>query len=199
MVKLILLFLAVFPLFGQNSITVTASRTASTPADLVAFNVEVLTDLESSRDEVLSTLQGSMLTAANFFSVRTVQQYLRETYETVNYLDWTFVLTAPIGNFKSTTSQLTALQQTVAEKKPGMSLSFSVQGTQISSQAAQALTCSTSDLIADARAQAQKMAAAAGAAIGSVLAMSGMTASPGSAPYLTPFCSLTVKFALAGL
>jgi len=135
-----------------------------------------------------------------------VQQFSQagtQSQTTLN-LDWTFVLTAPLANFKTTIAQLTALQQIVAQKKNGMSLSFSVGGTQLSPQALQGQTCSTADLLADARTQAQKMAVAAGGGLGSVLAMSGasLTQPAGgalfSSPVFVPVCALTVKFALTG-
>jgi len=101
---------------------------------------------------------------------------------------------------------LSALQQNIVGKNNGLSVSFSVQGTQASAQAQQ--TCSLSDLVADARARAQKVADAGGVSLGSILALSSASpsftttqvASLGAlgAPALTPVsCALTVKFALA--
>ena len=59
------------------------------------------------------------------------------------------------------------------------------------------------DLIADARAQALKLSAAAGMGLGAILAISGGTVGPDpsglglfAAPVFYPVCSLTVKFAL---
>ncbi|HTP33678.1 MAG TPA: SIMPL domain-containing protein [Candidatus Acidoferrales bacterium] len=198
----------IFPvlIFGQNSVTVTATRPTSVQPDLISLNVDVLTDTDATRDDVLAALQGSIVTAANFSSLRTVQQYILNGTQgqNVQNLDWTFTLSAPLANFQATLTQLTALQQSVAQKKNGMSVSFSVQGTQVSAQAQQGQACSTSDLLSDARAQAQKMASAAGVGLGSVLAMSGATVSQPasgalfSSPYYAPVCSMTVKFALAG-
>jgi hypothetical protein len=85
-----------------------------------------------------------------------------------------------------------------------MSVSFSVQGTGLSQQAQQGQTCSTTDLLSDARAQAQKIASAAGAGLGNVLAMSATAVTrPASgalfsSPASLPVCSITVKFALTG-
>ena len=204
--RALLFLIAVPPVLAQNSITVTATRPSNAQPDQILLSVDVLTGTDATRDDVLSALQGSIVTAANFSSVRTVQQYIVNgtQNQAVQDLDWTFTLTAPLANFKTTLSQLTALQQIVAQKKNGMSVSFSVQGTQVSPQAQQGVTCSASDLLSDARTQAQKMAVAAGAAVGSVLAMSGATvAQPASgalfsSPDYVPMCSMTVKFALTG-
>jgi uncharacterized protein YggE len=47
-----------------------------------------------------------------------------------------------------------------------------VEGTQVSQQLQQSQTCSNADLVADATAQAQKLAAAAGLTLGPVLQLS---------------------------
>src|SRR4051794_27440543 len=173
MYRFVLAFALTVPLWAQNSVTVTASRAPDAQADLALFQVDVTTDLGSSLDDVLSAVQGSILTSSNFSGVRSIQQYLPNSGQPVNVLAWTFALTAPIRNFKTQVSQLTALQQTVAQKKNGMSVSFSVQGTQVSAQAAQGSNCSVADLLADAKARALKMASASGSLLGGVLAMSG--------------------------
>jgi hypothetical protein len=204
--SLSLILLTGIPIFGQNSVTVTASRPTNAQPDLVVFNVDVLTGTNATRDDVLAALEGSVITAANFSGVRTIQQFsaVGVPQQSFQSLDWTFSLTAPLANFKATISQLTALQQIVAQKKNGMSLSFSIAGTQLSPQAQQGLTCSTADLLSDARTQAQKMAVAAGGALGSVLAMSSAAVTQPasgalfSSPVFQPVCSLTVKFALTG-
>ena len=104
---------------------------------------------------------------------------------------------------KSTIGLLSAVQASNAKKNNGTSIAFAVQGTQYSAQAIQAQQCAAADLLADARAQAQKLASAAGKTVGSVLAISGSSqATPtsaviSSATYL-PSCSMTVKFQLAG-
>jgi hypothetical protein len=199
----IVLIICTLPAFAQNSITVTATRGVNAPPDLVQIAVDVTSPVDAGRDDVLAALKGSPITSANFAGVRTVQQFVPPG-PPASLLDWTFVLTAPLGNFKATIAQLSALQQIVAQNKNGMSLSFSVQGTQVSPQAQQGTTCSTADLLSDARAQAQKMAAAADAGLGSVLAMSGASVTqagsvaPFGAPLALPVCSLTVKFALTG-
>lgn len=196
-IRLTLFVVFLAPLWAQNSITVTASRTSNAQADLAVFAIDVLTDLNTSRDEVVALGQGSILTAANFSTVRTVQIYQPDNGQK-DYLDWTFSVTAPLVNFKALAAQLTSLQQQVAQKQNGMSLSFSMQGTAVSAQALQALSCSMTNLMADARTQATKIAAAAGAGLGNVLAMASSTAS-GSVPAYSPTCALTVKFALTGL
>jgi hypothetical protein len=190
-------------LFAQNSLTVTASRPVNAAADLVVLSVDVLTPMTAGRDDVFAAVEGSIVTPANFNTVRTSYQYLPNG-STNNSLDWAFLVTAPIGNFKTTVNQLQALQQAVAQKNNGMSVSFALYGTQSSPQAQQAQSCSVTDLLADARAQAQKMAVAAGAGVGNVLAMSGATmtqpasGSLFSSPVGVPSCTMTVKFALTG-
>ena len=99
-------------------------------------------------------------------------------------LNWRFSFTAPLAKNKDTIAALTNLQATIAKKNNGVMMSFSIQGTQ---SAVQPQTCSLSDLLTDARTQAQKLADGAGVSVGNILAMSSPTAA---------VCFLTVRFAL---
>lgn len=202
-------------LFGQldsNSVTVTAARNVNLQPDLVVFGVVVESGLNTSLDDVLGAMQGSPITMANFTGVSSLSYLLavlppNVQPQPVPTLQWTFVLPAPLSKIKDTTAMLLALQQSLAKKNNGLKLSFSTQGTQISSQLQQSQGCSIPDLIADARAQAQKLADAGGLSVGTILAMSSETSTPvgNSIPALLgfasfasfpPSCSITVKFAL---
>jgi len=121
-------------------------------------------------------------------------------------LQWSFTLAVPLSRIKDTITTLTTVQQNTAKKNNGLSVTFQVQGSQVSPQALQSQACALPDLIADARAQAQKLADAAGMGVGVILAMSGATSVPtattaGLSSFLigvVPLsnCALTVKFAL---
>ena len=206
--RLVFLLLACsFLAIGQvtpNSVTVTATRNANLQPDLVIFAINVDAPIDATRDEVLAALQGSGLTAANFSGVRTVQLYEKTGAQYLNALEWTFTLPAPVANMKETIGLLSAVQSSLAKKNNGMSMTFSVQGLQVSPQAQGAQACSLTDLLSDARTQAQKLASAAGATAGAVLAIvnaavvteTGNPFAP-QAP-VTPVCSITVRFALSG-
>jgi hypothetical protein len=115
----------------------------------------------------------------------------------------------PFAQMNATVTALTGLQQSITQTNSAFSLSFSVQGTQVSASQ-QAQTCSITGLIADATAQAQKLASAAGLNLGAILAMSSIapTSVAGnfapvtvgllvSSQLTTPQnCALTVKFGL---
>jgi hypothetical protein len=195
--------------FGQvtpNSVTVTASRNGNVQPDQIVFGIAVNSGLDATRDDIVAALQGSGITLANFSSVNTIQ--LSSAGQASTALVWSFGLAAPLANMKSTIASLTALQQSLAQKKGGPTLAFSVQGTQVSQQLQQSQACAQSDLISDARALAQKMASAAGVSLGSILAMSTSTSTTAPGTDLlglnrynfsgSPGCSLTVKFALGG-
>jgi uncharacterized protein YggE len=191
--------------YGQpapNSITVTASRNSTIQPDQVVFAVNVASALTNTMSDVLAVVQGAGITATNFSNVTTVQQYISSTQKYVNSLQWTFSLTVPFTNMKSTVATLDGLQLSAAQNNNGLSVSFSVQGTQVSAQALQA--CPASGLISDARTQAQNIASASSMTVGSILAMSTSvsTSTPGvnlfAAAIPSPVCSLTVKFALGG-
>ena len=201
-----LLLLTVALAWGQttpNSITVTATRNATLQPDQVVFGVTVSSGLTSTRDEAVAALQGSGITAANFSNVRTVQLYDPRGQGTAKSLEWTFNLPVALSGMKSTIGLLSAVQKSMAQKNDEFSMSFGVQGMQVSSQLQQSQTCSLADLIADARAQASKLASAAGKGAGAVLAMSSATVATDpntlfGSPAYYPQCSLTVKFGLEG-
>jgi hypothetical protein len=160
-----------------------------------------------------AALQGSGITAANFSAVTVpfVGNLIPPQPPTVTpMLQWTFALPAPLAKIKDTIATLTGLQQRIAQQNNGLTLSFNVQGTQVSGQLQQSQVCPTSDLLADATAQAQKLAGAAGLSLGAILAISSGTSVPGNVgsavsiagalifapPVLPSVCSMTVKFAL---
>jgi uncharacterized protein YggE len=199
--------------FGQvdsNSITVSASRNASLQPDQAIFAVTIQSGVNTGLDDVLAALQGSGITAANLSSVssnNTVNPYAVSNQVS---LQWTFSLTAPLTNTKATVASLTTLQQNITKLNNGLTLSFSIVGTQISQQLAQSQTCSLPGLVADATAQAQSLASAGGLTLGAIVAMSGstsnvVTSSPsivvsGSFSAISgtelaiPPCAITVRF-----
>lgn len=195
-------------LFGQldsNSVTVTASRNATLQPDQVVFSVRVESGLNTSLDDVLTALAGSGITQANFTGINTSQVVFTGNVQPQSGIEWLFSLPAPLAKIKETVVTLTTLQQNIAKQRKGLAMNFSVQGTQVSPQLQQSQTCSITDLLADARAQAQKLASAAGFTADTILAMSSVTETsvptaiaalssvllPSSVP-----CTLTVKFNL---
>jgi uncharacterized protein YggE len=120
-------------------------------------------------------------------------------------LSWSFTLPVPSSKLKDTAMSLSALEQSIAQGKSGLMLSFTVEGTRVSAQLLQSQACSLPGLVSDARTQAQTMADAAGVTLGPILALSGEASSSAAvtstlssfliAVYPPP-CALTVKFGL---
>jgi hypothetical protein len=178
--------------FGQldsNSITVSASTTATLQPDQVVFSVSVASGINTGLDDILAALQGLGVTAANFSSVSTQGQTIA-TLGTVPLMPapaliWFFTLPTPLANTKATVASLAALQQSFTQQNNGLTLSFSVTGTQVSQQLMQSQPCSIAGLITAATTQAESLAAASGFTLGGILALSSSTPSP---------CAITVKF-----
>jgi hypothetical protein len=206
-------------LFGQldsNSVTVTASRSTNLQPDQVLFAVEVGSGLNTSLDDVLAALKGSGITIGNFSGVGSsggIFSVLPPGPQLPPMLQWAFGLAVPFSKMKDTVTALTSLQQSIAQANNGLMLSFQVQGSSVSAALQQSQTCSIPDLLADARTQAQKLADAAGLTLGSILAMSGSTATlagssnipvaVGLSSFVSSgllanpqFCGVTVKFGL---
>jgi|SRR5579862_7816753 len=213
---LVFLPLLICPLaFGQldsNSITVSASRSATLQPDQVIFAVTVQSGVSASLDDVIAALQGSGITAANLSGVST-QPFICNNVcnpPPAPVLAWTFELPVPLTKTKDTVASLTTLQQAIAKLNNGMTLSYYVAGTQVSQQLAQSQTCSIPALVADATAQAQTLASAGGMTLGAIIAMSSNTSNFVSSPpaiivngafssiagvgAVAPPCLITVKF-----
>jgi hypothetical protein len=179
--------------FGQldsNSITVSASANATPQPDQVVFSLSVGSGINTGFDDILAALQGLGITAANFSSVSTEGQTIATLGTAISptpapALVWFFTLPAPLANTKATVASLAALQQNFTQQNNGLTLSFSVTGTQVSQQLVQSQPCSIAGLITAATTQAQSLAAASGFTLGGILALSSSTPSP---------CAITVKF-----
>ncbi len=217
LISVIPFVMSAFVAFGQldsNSVTVSASRSANLQADQIVFAVYVDSGTNLSVDDVVAALAGTGITAANLSSIGPAQQYPTPPDPTV---EWVFALTAPISKVKDTAALLANLQQSIAKKNNGLTMSFRIQGTQVSQELAQSQPCVLQDLIAAARSQAQKLADAADVFVGPVLALSGSTSTvSGSTSNILPgpygpiygqiygpssysSCYVTVKFTLLRL
>jgi uncharacterized protein YggE len=189
----------------SNSITVSASNSVTLQPDQAVFSLSVTSSFSSGLDDVLAALQGSGITAANLSGVTTQNEIAVISSGPGGQipppmLTWSFTLTGPLTNTKATVASLTTLQQNIAKANNGLTLSFSVIGTQVSQQLAQSQTCSISALLTSATTQAQALASAGGVTLGAILALSSSTSNvvvAPSNPYSSPTpppCAITVKF-----
>ena len=185
--------------------TVTASTSASLQPDEIVFQIEVTSGLRATLDDIVSALQGTGITAANFTGIipAGLTVPLPGVAPTEN---WLFTLAAPLAKIKDTTAQLTTLQQNIAKQNSGLQMSFSIQGTQVSAQLQQSQLCVLSQLLANARTQAQNLATAAGfnldviQAMSSTISTSVSSQGQGFSSFLLGAaaapCTVTVKFGL---
>jgi hypothetical protein len=127
----------------------------------------------ASFEDVVQSLQGSGITAAQLSGIGNPLTLVTTGLPGVAApLQWVFTVPEPLAKFKETAAMLAALQQTVAQKGNGFNLSFSVSGAQASPKLLTARQCPVTDLLADARTQAQKLSGAAGLTLGPILALS---------------------------
>lgn len=162
----LLLLMAGGPAFGQlqnNTFTITATRRVNLQPDQLVFNVAVLTPPTAGIDDALAKIPGTGITEADLTEVSTY---------TASFLQWNFTLAVPFSQISATTSTLTKLEQQTSQRNASSLVSFYVQGTQVSQALQASQPCSRANLIADAKAQAQKLATAAGYSVGPVLAVS---------------------------
>ena len=170
--------------YGQldaNSVTVTASRTLSSPVDQLVYQVAACGPLSSTLDDAVAQVRSLGLTAADFNNVGTSTSGPLQT----TVLCWSFNLAFPFAKSKATLDALGAAVSTAAKNGWNLSSYFSTTQSSASAQA----SCPLPDLMADARLRAQKLASTAGLGLGPVLSVSGGTPAYSS-------CSLTVKFGI---
>ena len=79
----------------------------------------------------------------------------------------------PFAKLKDTSAALTALQESISQINSGLTLSFTLSGTRTSAQ--QTSNCNLTDLISQARRQAQDIAGAAGFKAGAVVGLISST------------------------
>jgi uncharacterized protein YggE len=154
-----------FGQLGTDTIAIQASRSVSLTPDQVSFYVSVTADPTSSLDQIVAELSGLGVTASNLSG-------MYGSLDNQSSLQWSFTLATPLTKINATIASLVTLQQSMIKNNSGMSLTFQFQGAYVSPEAFRSQSCSVKDLVADAQAQAQKLADAAGFALGPVLAIS---------------------------
>lgn len=167
--RLVLLLAAAVAAFAQalpNVVTITASRQLNVQPDQVTVSITVTTDAGQTIDAALAALQGTNITAADLSSVS-----MTSGAGGTPQLQWIFNRTVSI-------SEMTVL---VAAVNPSGNVSVFVSGSGTSASAAAAQQCPYPALINDARAQAAKVAAAAGVTVGQIVSIS-----QGSIPVAVP-------------
>src|SRR5580704_5118914 len=123
--------LILFPsfLFGQpgsGTVTVTASNNSNPQPDQALFSVSVNSGIGQSLDSVVTAVASAGISAANLSGLN--------FQSATPPLTWTFQLIVPVTQVKNTTTTLLALQKTISQNNSGLTLSFSLQGTQVSQQ-----------------------------------------------------------------
>jgi uncharacterized protein YggE len=153
LILLCLLPAAALAQFDNNVITVTASRQVNAPPDQVNVMLTVTTDENQTLDSVVAALAGSVAVT----DLASVSSYGS------GRVDWRFNVTVPIANLAKS---IAAWQ--VGASKAIYAVDYYVQNSSSSAQA----QCPYPALISDARAQAAKLASAAGVTLGPIVTLS---------------------------
>jgi hypothetical protein len=171
--------------FGQlddNTVTITASRNISLQPDFAVVGIYVDAPYNDGLDDILNALDGSGLTADDLTGVNTSGPLSEQVQRTA----WTFARAVPFAKLKDMLASLTAVQQGLAGSgtrgaaNASVSMTFSVQGSQVSPELQASQPCPLPALVSDARAQAQQLAMAAGFTVGPVVAISDGSSTGGT-------------------
>lgn len=152
--------------FGQldgDTLRVAVSRSINPQPDQIVFSISLNAPATTGLDGVLASLKDTGITSANLSNVFSVPGQ--------DSLNWVFSLPVPFSKISATAAQLTAKKVT-----------FSVQ----SSVASTSPQCPVSNLMADAKTNAKRLADAAELVVGEVLTLSSgdplITTSPVAIP-----------------
>jgi hypothetical protein len=159
--------LASAPLFAQlesHTLTISATRSIVLQPDQIVIGLSVSSTETTSLDQIVGALSGLGITSASLAGIGT--NYMPPSFQ------WNFTLSVPLSSMTATIGSLSKLQQTIGQSDSGLTLTFMINGTQVSQQLQQSQTCSNADLVSDATAQAQKLAAAAGLTLGPIQRLS---------------------------
>ncbi len=182
----ILLALLAAPLaFAQlddNTLTVTASRSTFVQPDQVTLAINVTTTSDIALDDILPALGGTGASQSNLNYVYTYPAPMVQNPLTIQNptTQWTFLI--PVS-WAKLTSTLAAIEtaESASAKNPKLQVNYYIAGTQVSADLQSANPCAYPTLLSDAQRQAQKMADAAGAKLGGVLAVSSSPGAVGGA------------------
>ena len=159
--------------FGQletDTLTIAASRDTMLVPDEVVFQLSVSSGQDASLEQVAAALKSAGIADAMFVSVSNpISVSLPNIFN--RSLSWSFTVAVPIGKMGSEIKLLASARLALTPGGSPVPVSFNIQGIQVSEEQ-QAQPCSFTDLVADARAQGQKVATAAGLALGPILAIS---------------------------
>ncbi len=145
---------------ASNTLRITASRTINAQPDQVVFSFTVNAPIADGLDEVLGGLSSLGVTAANLQSLYGPST-VGSGASMQAIMQWSFSLPVAYSKAKDTAAGLASLNGP-------LTLAYYSSSPNVSTQA----QCPLADLVGDAQAQAQKVAAASGFTVGSIVAIS---------------------------
>jgi hypothetical protein len=164
-----------FSQLDSYTLTVGASRPLNAPPDQQTISFILVADLNTSLDDVLTTLKDAGVTMADLTSV-SAESLFRSTpngTEVTQLPVWSFSIDVPLSSVNSKLAAVARLQNTILQKRNNWALNFYVAGLKTSP--GNAPQCSIPDLMTDARAHAQRLADAIGFGVGQVMAIGDST------------------------
>lgn len=158
---------AAFAQIDPFTITVTASRSIPIAPDQAVVRVTVATSQNTSLSDVLGFVNQFGLNSTTFVATTS---FFSGPGVTEPSLSWLFSAAVPISQLPNMLAKLEAQQGSGAN--PGFSLLFYIINTQASPELLASQPCPLPALVADARAQAARLAKAAGFGVGDISTIS---------------------------
>ncbi|SRR5579883_323880 len=158
---------------NDNTITITASRIVALQPDQALLTINLDLPMRSTFDDALAAVPKLALSASDLTRVQTFGPLL----------NWQFSKALAFSDLKTALPALMTARQKLEAQPDGSDLYYYVN-SQVSPQAQQANACPWPTLFADAQAQAQQVALAAGVAVGGVVSMSQADGTGAIVPFL---------------
>ncbi len=124
MFKTSMLLLAAAPIFAQlpsNTLTISATRSIAPQPDEAVFALTVSSGTGATLGQIVAALSSAGITSSNLSGVDN---------STATTLQWSFTFAAPLANLAAAINSFANLQQTIGQNNSGLTLGFSVVGTQ---------------------------------------------------------------------
>jgi hypothetical protein len=171
--KLALILAMAGAAFAQvDGIATTATRSVTLSPDEVTFNVTVIAEISTTLEQAVAAVQDAGVTSKNLLGIASSEEYYGPSpLSRTSRLTYGFTVTQPYSKMKETTEKLEAARRRLAAESGGdVVFTLYVNATEKAVQDARQRL--VTELLAEAKSNAQFLANAAGLTLGGLLNVS---------------------------
>jgi uncharacterized protein YggE len=168
----LILAIAVAAFAQVDGIATSGTRTVTLSPDEVTFNITVVTDINSTLEQAVAAVQDAGVTSKHLLGIASSEEYYGpQPLSRTPRLAYGFTITLPSSKLKETTDKLEAARRRIAADSGGdVVFTLYVNATEKAVQEARQRL--VTELLAEAKTNAQFLANAAGLTLGNLLNVS---------------------------